>query len=322
MKNEETTVQVLSDKASKYLSSLSKQGLSWNNGVMLRSKRAVRLEYAGNKRVSAIITKRKKTQYKTRKSVSLNGIKKRIPWNKGLKMGPLSVAHKKKLSRALKGHKTSLETRRKIGVANAIALKGKFFVSKETLARAVAEKKRKYASGELVHWTKKDPERAKVVHAKIGAKRKGKPTWNAGLTKETDQRVARAAMILKDSPRAHAQRVARGIKGLRAAARRPNKFEAVALEYLNSIYGGKFMYTGDGSFILNNRSADAVSEELKTIALFNGVYWHLQKKGYEITEENKRIVEAFEAKPFLDGGYNVIFIWENEIEKIIVKELV
>jgi hypothetical protein len=98
---------------------------------------------------------------------------------------------------------------------------------------------------------------------------------------------------------------------------RPNKFESVCMEYINSIYKNKFIYSGDGSFLVNNRSADAYSEELKTICLFNGCYWHLVKQGKKVTEENKRVVEQFESKPFIDGGYKVIFIWEDEIDLLL-----
>jgi len=100
---------------------------------------------------------------------------------------------------------------------------------------------------------------------------------------------------------------------------RPNKFETRALAYLELIYPNKFKYTGNGSFIVSNRSADAYSKELNTIALFNGCYWHLKRKGYEITEENKRIVERFESQPFLNADYKVLFIWEDELKLILKK---
>lgn len=104
---------------------------------------------------------------------------------------------------------------------------------------------------------------------------------------------------------------------LKAGCKHPNKFETNALNYLNIIYGGKFKYTGDGSFIVNHRSADAYSEELNAIALFHGVYWHLKIKGLKITEKNKRSVEKVDSLPFLSSGYKVIFIWEDEINKLI-----
>lgn len=104
---------------------------------------------------------------------------------------------------------------------------------------------------------------------------------------------------------------------LRACCARPNKFETRALAYLNTVYKNKFKYTGNGTMIVNRRSADAYSKELNTIALFHGYYWHLKRFGLEITEENKRVAEKVDSAPFLSAGYRVIFIWEDEIDKLI-----
>lgn len=103
---------------------------------------------------------------------------------------------------------------------------------------------------------------------------------------------------------------------LKSVCNRPNKFETRALNYLNIIYNNKFKYTGDGSLIINHRSADAYAKKLNTIALFHGCYWHLRKYGLEITEENKRSVEKVDSLPFTSAGYKVIFIWEDELIKI------
>jgi hypothetical protein len=104
---------------------------------------------------------------------------------------------------------------------------------------------------------------------------------------------------------------------LKSVCQRPNKFETNALNYINTIYNNTFKYTGDGTFMVNNRSADAYSEELKTVALFNGIYWHLRRYGYEITEENKRIIETKESEPFMSAGYKVLFVLEDELNKYI-----
>lgn len=104
---------------------------------------------------------------------------------------------------------------------------------------------------------------------------------------------------------------------LKSVCQRPNKFEFHCIEYLNRVYPNKFIYTGNGSFIVNNRSADAYSKELSTVALFNGVYWHLKHLGLEYTEENKRLREKIEAAPFLQASYKVIFIWEDELNQML-----
>ena len=106
-------------------------------------------------------------------------------------------------------------------------------------------------------------------------------------------------------------------KILGSAGKHPNKFEKNAMNYLSVLYPGKFQYTGNGTMIVNHRSADAYSKELNTIALFNGYYWHLKKIGYEVTDKNKRIVERFESQPFLSAGHKVIFIWEDELTILI-----
>lgn len=103
-------------------------------------------------------------------------------------------------------------------------------------------------------------------------------------------------------------------KAMKATCRRPNKFEVRALNYLNIIYENKFKYTGNGSLIINCRSADAYSKKLNTIALFHGIYWHLKRYGLEITEENKRSAEKIDSLPFISAGYKVIFIWEDELD--------
>lgn len=100
---------------------------------------------------------------------------------------------------------------------------------------------------------------------------------------------------------------------LKALCIKPNKFEVRALAYLELIFPKKFSYTGDETCIINHKSADAVDLKTRTVALFNGTYWHLGKYGLKITNRNKRLREKIEAKPFLDAGYKVIFIWEDEL---------
>jgi len=169
--------------------------------------------------------------------------------------------------------------------------------------------------------------------------------WNKGLSKETDKRIQELAeiqskrltgmsfdkrfgeekaIISKAKKSVSMKKVIKKIgleKWLKQsyfkASYRPNIFEGKALNYLNTIYNNKFKYTGDCTFLINGRSPDAYSEELKTVALFHGIYWHLRKYGLEITEENKRSVEKIDSLPFTTAGYKVIFIWEDEIDNLI-----
>jgi lambda repressor-like predicted transcriptional regulator len=104
-------------------------------------------------------------------------------------------------------------------------------------------------------------------------------------------------------------------KILKSVCSKPNKFETRCMGYLNIIYPNKFIYTGDGSFIVNGRSADAYSKELKIIYLFNGIYWHLKRHGFKNTESAKGAIELIESMPFIVAGYKVKFIWEDELNK-------
>lgn len=97
----------------------------------------------------------------------------------------------------------------------------------------------------------------------------------------------------------------------------PNKFEQKCLNYLNQIYENKVRYVGNGSLIINGRSADAYLEETKTIFLFHGIYYHLKIKNLGVTEENKRAIEKLDSLPFSQAGYKVVIIWEDEIDGLI-----
>jgi hypothetical protein len=110
------------------------------------------------------------------------------------------------------------------------------------------------------------------------------------------------------------QRISRS---LGKSCKHPNNFETNSMAYVNAIYSNKVRYTGNGTLIINKRSVDAELTGTKTVFLFNGIYWHLLKYGYEITEENKRLIEAKESYPFTSVGYTVVFIWEDELNELI-----
>ena len=61
------------------------------------------------------------------------------------------------------------------------------------------------------------------------------------------------------------------------------------------------------------KNPDALDPKNRIVVEFNGLHWHLDKYGYKRTEANKRIVETKEAKPYLDAGYKIIFMWEDEV---------
>ncbi len=99
----------------------------------------------------------------------------------------------------------------------------------------------------------------------------------------------------------------------------PNGFERKVLMYLNKINPGAFEYIGDASLIINHRTVDFFSEELRTVVLAHGYYWHFKKFGMAVTDENKRAIEKIDAAPFVAVGYKVMFIWEDEIDRLLIK---
>ena len=103
-------------------------------------------------------------------------------------------------------------------------------------------------------------------------------------------------------------------KILSKVCQRPNKFEFRCSKQLERQFPNKFKYVGNGSVIINGKSPDFVSEELKIVVLCNGIYWHLFRQG--LTLSDKKIVELKEAKPFIDAGYEVWFIWELDEQNI------
>ena len=129
-------------------------------------------------------------------------------------------------------------------------------------------------------------------------------------TEEHKEKMRHMKRLLSQDVKYENKRIKNVLKSVCAC---PNIFETNALTYLNSIYDNKFIYTGDGSFIVSRRSADAYSQELHTVALFNGIYWHLKGYGFKNTEQAKGAIELIESIPFLEAGYKVIFIWEDEL---------
>lgn len=103
-------------------------------------------------------------------------------------------------------------------------------------------------------------------------------------------------------------------KILKRSQNSPNKFETRALLHINSLSRKTFKFCGDGSVLINGRSPDAINKRAKIVCLFNGVYWHLLKRGLSICDKNKRKRERIEARPFLEKGYVVWFVWEDELK--------
>lgn len=163
----------------------------------------------------------------------------------------------------------------------------------------------------------KEKHRLFLEKHKFKFRRLGKP-WNKGLTKETDKRIARFAVNItgeknwrygKKEDRKHVD--FRISKVLSKVCQRPNNFEKECGKQLEKQFLGKFKYCGNGSVMINGKSPDYISEELKTVILCNGLYWHLWRFGLKDTPEDKQKIELRESEPFRKAGYEVWFIWEN-----------
>lgn len=225
---------------------------------------------------------------------------------------PLSV--RRKMSSSHLGIPLSLEHRSSI----SLALQNRFFSS--------AHKKK-------IRLAKLGTRLSEETRIKMSIAKKGCIPWNKGgtLTKEHREKIGLGGMGRKHSKETK-RKMKLAQKGkkltpqhlrniLKAVCSRPNKFEIRALVYLESIYPKRFSYTGDGSCIINGKSADAIDLKTRTVALFNGKYYHLGIHGLSINDHNKRKRERIEAKPFTDVGYKVIFIWEDEINKLKLEDL-
>jgi hypothetical protein len=223
--------------------------------------------------------------------------------------------------------------------------------NKHGLGAVFTEERREKISAKLKgnqNWKfRKLRECSEETKAKISASRKGILPWNTGLTKE-DPRVAklgeevskaRKGIPLSESHKANIRKTCQSTKFrkkqskilqkaiwppktvehmrnvLKSVCTRPNKFETQCLKHLNKLYPGRFSYTGDGTCIINGRSADAMDLKTRTVVLCNGVYWHLKRHDLAVTDKNKRMIERLESEPFLRAGYQVIFLWEDELQQ-------
>ena len=158
----------------------------------------------------------------------------------------------------------------------------------------------------------------------------GSIPWNKGLTKDTDERVARNAEnnkiphtgkpgywqdkkrypetikllseIAINNWKNNAEYISKYRNGLNT---KPNKPETMILNLLEDLYPNEWKFTGDFSFMIAGKSPDFtnINGQKKLIELF-GDYWH------EGQNPQDRI-NVF--KPF---GYDTLVIWQSELKDI------
>ncbi|HEC64451.1 MAG TPA: DUF559 domain-containing protein [bacterium] len=131
-------------------------------------------------------------------------MKGRVPWNKGLKTGPISNEHKLAISKVLKGRKQPNISK---------ALKGRKIwnkgLTKETsLSMATISKSLKGRKRPECGWNKgltKETD-TRVLKASLAQTKRGFIPWNKGLTKSTDSRILVASKAKEGKPRSAAVR--------------------------------------------------------------------------------------------------------------------
>lgn len=164
--------------------------------------------------------------------------------------------------------------------------------------------------------------------------------WNKGLTKETDERVARNGKSnsisltgLKHTQKrcetnrarrleqwsdseyrkSQMEAIVRGV--LKAVTLSPNKTEERLDELLQKLFPGDHKFVGDGEVIIGSKCPDFinVNGQKKIIEMF-GDYWHGEEftGRTKIEEENQRI------ECFAQYGYKTLIIWECELSNINV----
>ena len=128
--------------------------------------------------------------------------------------------------------------------------------------------------------------------------------WNKGLTKETDERVRKYCDSFMRNIDVNVKKI------LSKVQEKPNNLEKRCGEDLERRFPGKFVYSGNGSVMINGRSPDYISEELNVVVLCNGIYWHLWIRKLEDIPENRQMIELKESEPYRKAGYEVWFYWE------------
>lgn len=170
-----------------------------------------------------------------------------------------------------------------------------------------------------VHNPMKNPKTAK----KVSEAKKGVPTWNKGLTKETDERINKMAETKRGRTKENHEgmkRMAETHKQLwqdpeyiekvltalhKALHIKPNKPEKLIYKLLQNILPNEYALNVEGHIIIDRKVPDFVNiNGQKKLIEFNGDYWHTE-------EETKKRVELFKKY-----GYDTLVIWEHELEDI------
>lgn len=142
-------------------------------------------------------------------------------------------------------------------------------------------------------------------------------SWNSGLTKLTDPRVANVAKKIKDNWDNPVIASKMMLGTARSVRRKPNKPEQRLIRVAkdNNL---PIRYVGDGQVIIGRMNPDFINTNgKKEVVEVFGDYWHSEKKVRSWKETELGRIMAY--KVF---GFDCIIIWEHEIKTMTDDELV
>ena len=202
---------------------------------------------------------------------------------------------RKKISKALTGHKHSVETIKKLSVSGSNFYKtpeGRKKIrnlSGKNHPTNRAEVRKNISVGRLRFWkTIRGKEQIKSMSGKnsftrrtdvrehMSFARKGRTYEDLYGNKNAIKIKKERGLRLKKKWKCPKYRDRMRKLILKQGCEFPNKFEVRALVYLEKLYPRRFSYCGNGSILINGRSADAIDTKSRTVVLANGVYWHLK----------------------------------------------
>jgi len=133
---------------------------------------------------------------------------------------------------------------------------------------------------------------------------------------QTEKRRERAAKANRESWQDPEKRAKRMSNMLKASFKRPTQPEQRLIDLIAK-YNLPYRYTGDGSFIVAGLNPDFVEVNGRKLAVdVFGDYWHNIKQDEPArTEQGRKAI-------FADYGWELVVLWEHEINNLPEEELV
>lgn len=139
----------------------------------------------------------------------------------------------------------------------------------------------------------------RVRHSRF---KKGHIPWSKGLTKETNETIARLAEqnSVNNKLKGYAPTREAQIKGFKARFRRPTRPEKRFIAFCRQ-YNLPFKYIGKGDVWIGKRNPDFIDcNGRKVVVEILGNYWHKPEDAFSMK------------KDYAQYGFECITIWENE----------